>query len=101
MEDGNANHPRYPCLAHAVDERQMKTIDRRVVQTTLRKLGSQPVGRGNSSGHEIWRDASGHSIRPVFRKRDVHIASVYALGAELEVKGICPRATFMEALRDA
>jgi hypothetical protein len=70
-----------------------------VVKAALRKIGFKPFGKGNASGHEIWRNEKGSRIRPVLRKKDVHVGSLYCLGQDLERIGICNRKEFVALIK--
>ncbi len=69
------------------------------VRAALRKIGFKPFGRGNASGHEIWRNENGSKVRPVLRKKDVHVRTLYCLGQDLERIGICARKNFVALIK--
>jgi len=71
----------------------MTCFSRRSVERALRYLGFLPT-TGNGSGHDVWIDQLNRVVHPLLRKRDIHSGQLYALGAELEAKGVCSRRGF-------
>ncbi|MGC8659812.1 MAG: hypothetical protein ACP5U1_12115 [Desulfomonilaceae bacterium] len=77
----------------------MSAYSAKAVREALRKIGFRPFGKGNASGHEIWRNQNNCRIRPVMRKKDVHIRTLYCLGLDLERMGICDRKKFVSLIK--
>lgn len=77
----------------------MKTIPNKKVKTVLHNLGLESQRTGNSTGHEVWTNQSGKHCTPVFRHKDMNIASLYALGKQLESIGLCTRQDFMTSVK--
>lgn len=73
----------------------MKAISSKTLREKLRGLGFQQIP-GAKEGHELWMDQCGRTVRPVLRKKDVHIGCLYSLGLEMENKGICRRREFLK-----
>ena len=73
----------------------MKTISTNRLRRTLRRLKLKPRIQGNGTGHEVWTDSLGRTCKPVLRKKDISIASIFSLGLEMESKGIANRRSFM------
>lgn len=74
----------------------MKTVDRKRVMRMLRNLGLRPRTRGNGTGPEIWENSSGRRCHPRLIRKELSLATVYALGESLESQGICNRQAFMQ-----
>ena len=77
----------------------MKTAPASRVRSTLRAFGLHQTSQGNGTGHEVWTDARGRSCRPVLRKKDISMASLFSLGQELSTHGICTRREFLFAVK--
>jgi hypothetical protein len=73
----------------------MRSIPTNRLRSALHRLNLKPRVQGNGTGHEVWTDSLGRTCKPVLRKKDVNIASLFSLGLEMESKGIIDRKTFM------
>lgn len=76
----------------------MKTIPVKKVKIILHNLGLRQA-KGNGTGHDIWMDSIGQQVHPVLRHKDMPYFSLYCLGKELEVKKICERQSFINAVK--
>ncbi len=77
----------------------MKTVSTKKVRSVLwHTFNLRPLSRGNGTGHEIWADPQGRTCKPVLRKKDISLATLFCLGRELEAKGICGHRALMRAV---
>lgn len=74
----------------------MKAIPVKNVKSVLVDLGLSRMS-GNGTGHEVWKTPAGKRCNPVMRHKDMNIASLYALGLQLEGIGCCTRQFFMHS----
>src|SRR5208283_900381 len=60
------------------------TYSTKGIRQVLRKLGFKPLSGGAATGHEVWGNTCGKTIRPLLRKKTIHVGSLFCLGTEIE-----------------
>jgi len=77
----------------------MTFVDKKQVRKSLEAMGLHRLSEGKG-GHEVWEDPNGRTVSASFHgRKDISIALLYAMGQEMEGKGIMGRQEFIQRVK--